>query len=381
MALLTVILSLPNLLIATFFKKKLEKNQSFLIYETNLSVSKVQDLTEGILDWKISDSSQNVNKIFDKRMSKLLKEQVKVEKFQYLITSLNQLFSNSLYFGTWLVGGFFIITGNLTIGSMIAFSQLLVRIAYPVYASSDLLSQYISGKKVLDTLKTEFSVESKGIEIAAIENIHFQDFIIHTSDDNKLLTFDFQFLKGNKYLLRGKSGSGKSTILKTIIKENNKYEGSVEINDVNINQLNEASIFKNIAYIAQNPYIFEASMRENITLFAENYTDEQIFEVLEFVELSKWANNDSLNFHISKENMKLSGGEAKRIALARALLTDKSFLILDEFSSGIDLPTLIKLEEKLLKLNKTVIYVTHIETPNLNQFQNIIDLDQLSNKC
>ncbi|MDS5848072.1 ABC transporter ATP-binding protein [Streptococcus pneumoniae] len=149
MSVLTICLSLPNLFVALLFKNSLEQKQEELINETNSSIAVTQDLIEGITDWKIANREPNIFRVFESKTLKLLEKQVKVEKFQYIVVSLNQLFSNVLYFGSWIVGGFLIIRGQLSLGSLIAFSQLLARISYPVYASSDLLSKYISGKKIV----------------------------------------------------------------------------------------------------------------------------------------------------------------------------------------------------------------------------------------
>ncbi|WP_269057524.1 ABC transporter transmembrane domain-containing protein, partial [Streptococcus pneumoniae] len=109
----------------------MEQKQEELINETNSSIAVTQDLIEGITDWKIANREPNIFRVFESKTLKLLEKQVKVEKFQYIVVSLNQLFSNVLYFGSWIVGGFLIIRGQLSLGSLIAFSQLLARISYP----------------------------------------------------------------------------------------------------------------------------------------------------------------------------------------------------------------------------------------------------------
>lgn len=376
MAILTIILSLPNLLVAVAFKKHLEKRQEQLIESTNYSTSKVQDIIEGICDWKVSNADNNILKLFEKITSKLLNSQIKVEKSQYIVVSLNQLFSNVLYFGSWIIGGLLIMNNKFTLGALIAFSQLLVRISYPVYASSDLLAKYISGKRIIIELNKEFLSDNEAkIVNEKIDSIKFINFIFR-HDLKEEFPFNYSFYKNKKYLLKGKSGSGKTTILKAIIREYDDYKGNIIINNDNIRNIEESSIFNNIAYVAQNPHLFSATLRDNLTLFSDLYTDEQIFEALNFVELSKWANEKSLDKVISNDTMKISGGEIKRVALARAMLMNKDILLLDEFSSGIDYQTLTNIENKLLKLNKMIIYITHMDTNDLlDKFDEFIDLD------
>lgn len=376
LAALTLLLSLPNLFVAVLFKNPLEKKQEELIETTNTSVSAIQDLIEGIPDWKIANKSFDINRVFDIQTLKLLKRQTNVEKSQYVVVSLNQLFSNVLYFGSWIIGGLLIINSQLTLGSLIAFSQLLVRISYPIYASSDLLAKFISGKKTIETLSSEFQVVDENLNtLEHIEVISFDNF--RFKNNSEAIPFNGQFYKHKKYLLKGKSGTGKTTLLKAILREYNDYTGTVKINGIDVKRIKESSIFDNVAYVPQHPHMFNAKLRDNLTLFSEDVSEEELFEILKFVELSKWANRESLELMLSNDAIKLSGGEAKRVALARALLMKTDILFLDEFSSGIDLETLSKIENRLLQTSKLIIYITHLDTDRINQqFDEIIDLNE-----
>ena len=376
LAALTLLLSLPNLFVAVLFKTPLEKKQEELIETTNTSVSAIQDLIEGIPDWKIANKSFEINRVFDIQTLKLLKRQTNVEKSQYVVVSLNQLFSNVLYFGSWMIGGLLIINSQLTLGSLIAFSQLLVRISYPIYASSDLLAKFISGKKTIETLSSEFQVVDENLNtLEHIEVISFDNF--RFKNNSEAIPFNRQFYKHKKYLLKGKSGTGKTTLLKAILREYNDYTGTVKINGIDVKRIKESSIFDNVAYVPQHPHMFNAKLRDNLTLFSEDISEEELFEILKFVELSKWANRESLELMLSNDAIKLSGGEAKRVALARALLMKTDILFLDEFSSGIDLETLSKIENRLLQTSKLIIYITHVDTDRINQqFDEIIDLNE-----
>lgn len=376
LAALTLLLSLPNLFVAVLFKTPLEKKQEELIETTNTSVSAIQDLIEGIPDWKIANKSFDINRVFDIQTLKLLKRQTNVEKSQYVVVSLNQLFSNVLYFGSWIIGGLLIINSQLTLGSLIAFSQLLVRISYPIYASSDLLAKFISGKKTIETLSSEFQVVDENLNtLEHIEVISFDNF--RFKNNSEAIPFNGQFYKHKKYLLKGKSGTGKTTLLKAILREYNDYTGTVKINGIDVKRIKESSIFDNVAYVPQHPHMFNAKLRDNLTLFSEDVSEEELFEILKFVELSKWANRESLELMLSNDAIKLSGGEAKRVALARALLMKTDILFLDEFSSGIDFETLSKIENRLLQTSKLIIYITHVDTDRINQqFDEIIDLNE-----
>ncbi|MCY3025539.1 ABC transporter ATP-binding protein [Aerococcus loyolae] len=376
LSILSIFLSLPNLLVAFLFKNSLEEKQEELIEETNSSVATIQDLIEGTTDWRVANKELNIFKLFESKTLKLLKKQVQVEQSQYTVISLNQLFSNLLYFGSWIIGGLLIIHGELTLGGMIAFSQLLARIAFPIYTSSDLLAKYISGKKVLETLSQEFiEVDQASHTVKDFNVISLDQFSLKNRKGSKALNVSFE--KNKKYLLKGKSGIGKTTILRAILRERNDYKGSVKIDGLDVRTIRESNIFEHIGYVPQQPHVFSASLKDNLTLFSNNYTNDELYEVLNFVELKQWSNEESLNMLLSSEAVKLSGGEAKRVCLARALLMKKEILLLDEFSAGIDYETLLKIENKLIHLDKTLIYVTHVDIYRSGkQFDEVIDLNQ-----
>lgn len=374
-AITVMLLCVPNLFVATLFKYKLQNNQEGLMLRMNQYVSKVDDLVSGIGDWKKEHDTQFIQAQFEKATDDLFKQQKKADRFQYSIISLNQFFSNFLFFGSWLVGAYFIISGNLSLGAMVAFSQLLIRIAFPVHMSSDLIPKYINGRKIYRVLEASFNEISSGIHIDEINEIRLEAFSIYSTTANQLQPVSGVFKKGEKYLIKGESGIGKSSLFRAILKEQETYSGSILIDNINVKEINEVSLFNAIAYVPQKPHIFSATLQENITLFNDSIPTENILTVLKQVGLEKWANDESLQLLIGAGNVNISGGEQKRIALARALLKPHSFLLIDEFSSGIDSNTLKDVEERLLELKVGVLYVTHLNNIDFeNQFDKKIYL-------
>lgn len=380
MAAMTLLLSLPNLLVALAYKGQLAQSQDELIDQTDATINFIKDLTDGYLDWKVGDGAGEVYNVFTQVTQTLLMKQTKVSKVQYSVASLNQLFSNVLYFGSWLIGGYLILNNNLTLGSLITFTQLLARISFPIYSSSDLIARFIGGKKIVDSLKQDFifSKEDESLFenqplLESVSDIQF-DKVASPLLSADSLTLSFQ--ANHFYLIKGKSGSGKSTLFRLILKETNDYTGKITINGIDLSQLSEKELFKKVAYVPQFPHIFSGTLKDNLTLFSDSYNHEQLYAVLEFVELEKWANDQSLSMPIKNEEVTISGGEAKRVALARALLLDKEILLIDEFSSGVDRITLEKIEKKLAQLNKLILYISHVSQSNVKQnFDYMIDLD------
>lgn len=217
-------------------------------------------------------------------------------------------------------------------------------------------------KKVFDSIEKETGEEAITFEndkaIAPFSSIELKDVSVSFKEKNIIDSLSLKITAGQKYLIVGKSGSGKSTFIKLITKQLDDYQGEILLNGINITQLTDNQIYQNISYLPQDGHVFATTLRNNLTLY-KNYPDETIIKVLKFVELTKWANAKSLNMNLGSSDTKVSGGEAKRIELARLILREKSVLILDEFSSGIDKITLQKIESKLLSLPVTLLYVTH----------------------
>lgn len=159
----------------------------------------------------------------------------------------------------------------------------------------------------------------------------------------------------------GESGKGKTTLLNILTGKINNFEGQLKWDEDSYNDINIDSIRNQMIYINQNPYIFNTTIRENLTL-GENIVDERLNQIICEVGLSKWIENlpNGLNTIIDLNAKNISGGQKQRIALARGLLKNKSIILLDEPTSSLDEKSALGLE-KLIFENRdlTVIMVTH----------------------
>ena len=161
----------------------------------------------------------------------------------------------------------------------------------------------------------------------------------------------------------GKSGEGKSTILKLINKSYNTNDGEILIDNYNINSLSEQTIRNNISVVAQSPYIFNLSIKENIKLANFKATDEEIEEVCKKVQLHDIIVKlpDGYNTTVGENGVILSGGQKQRLAIARALIKKSKIILFDEATSSLDNNNQEKIKNIIKKLSKdhTVIIVAH----------------------
>lgn len=367
MAIIAIILSIPNLLLPLIFRKVLENTKIKTIKQTDLYIAKISDYLFGFADWKINGGSKLIDtqeKIENTRVLQFQKSELKA---QNLSTAFNHAFSNVLYLGTWLIGAFLILNKQMTMASVVAFSQLVINISFPIYSCADMFSQIVGGKKLFEKIETEIPVNSNelqnNLQLDTFKKISFRD-VTFKNDQKKILdSLNLDILANQKYVIKGPSGSGKTTFLKILTKQILNYKGLITFNELDITNIADQTLYSKIGYLPQHGHIFETTLANNLSLY-QNKTNKDLIEVLKFVELNKWANEDSLSKQISSES--ISGGEAKRIELARLLLQNKEILILDEFSSGLDKDTLRKVEDRIFSLpHQTVLYVTHVYSNEL----------------
>lgn len=164
-------------------------------------------------------------------------------------------------------------------------------------------------------------------------------------------------------VLTGKSGEGKTTILNLITKLYNIDSGKILIDDINIDQLSEQYIRKNISVISQNFYIFDMSIKENLLLAKPDATDEEIDDICKKVGIYDFIMSlpNKYETEVGEGGFSLSGGQRQRIAIARTLLKNSKIILCDEITSSLDKTlekSIIELLEQL-KEKHTIIVVTH----------------------
>lgn len=171
----------------------------------------------------------------------------------------------------------------------------------------------------------------------------------------------------------GESGCGKSTIVSLIMGFHSHYDGSISIGKQEISSISRNTFMKNVCVIKHQNYLFKGTVRENLLMAMPNATDEMLMLALEKVNLHEFIqSNGGLDLTLQENGSNLSGGQAQRLALARALLHDAKIYIFDEATSNIDVESenIIHTVIKQLAKEKTIILISH-------RLANVIDSDQI----
>ncbi len=271
-----------------------------------------------------------------------------------------------------IIGVYLIADGQLSMGGMIASTMLASRAVAPLGQIVGLLMQYHNAKTSLKSLE---EVMSKPVERPADASfvhrpelrghIEFREvgFNYPNSAIPALKGVSFKINAGEKVVVIGRVGSGKTTLQKLMLGLYQTTAGAVLIDDVDVRQLDPADLRRNIGYIAQDLTLFYGSLRDNIAIGAPYADDASIVAAAEAGGLTEFVNRHPEGFDmlIGERGDSLSGGQRQGVAAARAFLLDPPILLLDEPTSSMDFSSENAFKQRLKEMaaHKTMIIVTH----------------------
>lgn len=232
--------------------------------------------------------------------------------------------------------------------------------------------------RLLDLQETEVKTEEVPEDCAiSCENLHFS-YITGQEAERKILHgLNMEFPMGTLTSIVGESGCGKSTISAILMGRNKGYTGSVKVGGKELSMLSETSLMKHFTYVSHQSYLFKGTVKDNLLMGKPSATDEELWEILEQVNLAEFfRNEEGLETKLLEKASNFSGGQCQRLALARALLHDSPVYIFDEATSNIDMESEndIMREIHALSKTKTVILISH-RLVNVVQSDRIFCLD------
>lgn len=337
-------------------------------YSDNLSLftSKVKDIFSGfevIKSFNIEDKIKNEYAVSNYKVEH---SKYKFSLLSYFSEILSQLFGILMFFTALGLGTYFVIKGTFTIGSMIAAVQLMNSIVNPILNLSQRLNKLQSvkliGKKIMDLVKDDDKIDEGLRKEVFVNDIKFDNVTFSYTPDRKALNgVSLKINKGLKYAVVGGSGCGKSTILKLLLRYYEDFDGSISIDNIDNRNINVSDLYSLVSVIQQNVFMFDSSIKDNITLF-QNYSSSDINRAIRLSGLETLIKSlpNGIKSPVGENGNNLSGGEKQRIAIARALIKNTPILILDEATSALDNETAYNIEKSLLSIKElTSIVVTH----------------------
>lgn len=354
-------------IIVFFISKKFEKKTVKLQEEVS---ENNENFTVNISNTLNGIEILKLNRVEDKFLYNSLKavDKVELKKFHYTVFTEGQR-SMTRFITNFAFIGILIYVLNLAFhGASITRITLMIQIAnscvWPISMVLPLFNE-------LKASVTIFEKITKGYESTTVLVSGDKKFSFETAIEAKDLKFSyegkevlrgtsFKIKKGGKYLLKGASGAGKSTLIKLLSKIYDNYEGSITVDDVDLKEVSESSYNEHIAFIYQDIFLFEDTIKNNITLY-KNLPEEQITTAAKRAGLKEFIESrpEGLDEMLMENGKNLSGGQRQRISIARATIKDASILFVDEGTSGLNEELGRAVENTILSLDSTVIAISH----------------------
>ncbi len=287
------------------------------------------------------------------------------QKLNTILYTLGAVAGVSAQFGTFLVGCFLSLKGfDLTPGRLIAYMDLTGLFIQGINQLPALLANRKAALGLIDKLaeKLEENVQEEGTtEKAVLQNgIAVRNLSFAYEQDKPILkNISCNFDAGKSYAIVGASGSGKSTLLHILTSSYHGYSGTIDYDDVELKEIRSDALYGMLSVIQQNVFIFNASIRDNITMFAD-FPDEEVQRAIRLSGLSKLIAEKGEAYRCGENGVNLSGGEKQRISIARSLLRNAQILLADEVTAALDAETSYQVNDAILNLRSmTRIVVTH----------------------
>ena len=267
--------------------------------------------------------------------------------------------------GVFLAGAYLALSGKgLTAGAVILFVNLMNFMIEPVAELPGLLAARKAARGLIDKLADALEQDEAlpdGVRIAPLarelrlENVRFS----YDGETEVLRGVSAVFEAGKAYAVVGASGSGKSTLLNLLTSPGTAYDGSILLDGTELRTIAPESLYETVSLIQQNVFVFNASIRDNITMF-RSFPPEELAQAARRAQLEPLIADRGEDYLCGENGSGLSGGEKQRISIARSLLKHASVLLADEATAALDAQTAHQVTDDILSLSGvTRIVVTH----------------------
>ncbi len=275
------------------------------------------------------------------------------------------------YVATIIIGGSLVVHGTITIGNLVTFITYLAMMVWPIFAVGMLFNTLERGNASYDRVmhllneKPEVSLGNSGRSAAPEGDLNFaiQQFQYPGDDQPSLHDVTFSVKQGQTLGIVGRVGSGKSTIMRLILRQFEHYQGRIRMAGDDIRDYQLDAYLPAIGYVPQDSFLFSDSVRENIAFARPDATMAEVEAVAEKSDLAHQISQfpDGYETQVGEDGISLSGGQRQRLAIARALMIDPELLILDDALSAVDAETESQILGQLRadRQHKTTIIAAH----------------------
>lgn len=369
---LFAILPFPILIVvSTYLGKQIHVRYRGALRAFSSMNNHVQESVSGIKVIKTLGEEAEDLTAFKTETADVVKENRAVYKLKAGVNPVIEIVMGLTYMIALFVGGNYVQIGRISIGDLVAFISYIGMMQWPLLAVGSLINTLERGSAAYDRVTELLSNETSVIEaenpvrkpLEGDIDFSIQEFKFPDGEEAALKNASFHLDEGKTLGVVGKTGSGKSTVYKLLMRDYDQYKGSILYNGIDIKDYSMQSIKEGIALVPQDNFLFSTTIRENIRFGNPQLSQEQIEAVAKTADIHEDIIQmpEGYDTKVGERGVSLSGGQKQRISIARALAVNPECLILDDSLSAVDAHT----EEAILaslkqdRAGKTTIISAH----------------------
>ena len=371
LTLLVIIASIIPMMISGFIGQKSASLQNSAMIADQKYLAKVKDILAGFLVIKSFNVKESICEDYSHESEKFDEINFIKGKFDVLANVISQLSGMIVFLVAFGGGMYLVFNGHTTIGSVTAIVQLVNFVVMPLNEVGMGISKFREGQATLDAFEVKDVTELQTGEtkeyfddVISFSNI---DFSYPNTEEKIFNHLSLKIQKGEKIAIVGMSGSGKSTLLNLLLRFYDVTSGHISIDNIDLQAISAGSLYNLMTIVQQDVYIFDDTLRANITL-NQFFTDEEIKQAVQQSGLESYVleNESGLQALCGENGSNLSGGQKQRLSIARALIRKTPILLLDEATSSLDNQVTTEIENSILDIQDlTALVVTHKLNENI----------------
>ncbi|MBQ5151969.1 ABC transporter ATP-binding protein [Macrococcoides caseolyticum] len=330
----------------------------------------VLESIEGVRVSKAFAQEENLNERFRHMTTDVVNKFIHVEKLDALFKPLTIIITALSFMIALGYGSFLVNQGEITVGALISFNVYLNMLVWPMFAIGMLFNIMQRGNASLDRVMETLDAQDALLEpidhvVPDDHNVAFEavTFQYPSSETVNLSNVSIHLDSGDTLGIVGPTGSGKTTLIKQILKEYPLGRGVITLGNVNLDRLTKKEVRDKIGYVSQENILFSRTIRENIKFGKDDATEEEIAEAIRLANFDEDIKRlpSGLDTLVGEKGIAISGGQKQRISIARAMIKNPDILILDDSLSAVDAKTETAIIENIesSRKGKTTIISTH----------------------
>ena len=365
LTLLVIIASIIPMMISGFIGQKSASLQNSSMIADQKYLAKVKDILAGFLVIKSFNVKEAIRQDYKNESEKLDEIYFIKGKFDVLSNVISQLSGMIVFLVAFGGGMYLVFGGHTTIGSVTAIVQLVNFVVMPLNEIGMGMSKFREGQATLNSFEVKDVIELQTgktkeyfDDVISFSNV---DFSYPNTEEKIFNNLSLQIKKGEKIAIVGMSGSGKSTLLNLLLRFYDVTSGYISIDNQDLQAISAESLYNLMTIVQQDVYIFDDTLKANITL-SQSFTEDDIKKAVQQSGLESYVLENELGLQTlcGENGSNLSGGERQRLSIARALIRKTPILLLDEATSSLDNKVTTEIENSILEIQDlTVLVVTH----------------------